>query len=1215
MAGEDQQRWQQRQQQQLGLHGNTGTSAEAAGTSVQEQQQRRLILLHAQIRIEMKKYFMQYLDTHGPGMEAYVCTSVVQLLCRTVKLAWFDADAPRGIVDECKALMERGSPGHYLLALKVLTMLVSEINTATPGRTLTAHRKIAVSFRDLSLLSVFKVALVALRQLLDNRAEPRLKEQGLTLALACLSFDFVGTCLDDSAEDMSTIQVPSSWRGLIEDPSTLQLFLDYYAASGPPPSKLALECLVRLASVRRSLFSSDVERSKFLNRLVNGCRDILRAQSGLAEHHDNYHEFCRLLGRLKTNYQLSELVSVDNYTEWIQLVAQLTIDSLNSWQWAKDSVYYLLGLWSSLNSWQWAKDSVYYLLGLWSRLVSSMPYLKGDSPSLLEANVPKITQAYITSRLESVRLVLVGGSSLDDMLDAEDQLSEQLESLPYLVRFQYDKSSQFVCSLIDPLVVNYKQATTMTGLDAAAKQQLAVLEGQLAWMVSIVGSVIRGRLSSSSSSAESQESIDGDLAARVFGLLSLMDTGVHQGRYQENSRQRLDMAVLGFFQNFRKVYIGEQVMQSSTVYSKLGERLGLADHQAVLTLMLLLLLLLLPGDAEQQRVMQSSNVYSKLGERLGLADHQAVLTLMLLLLLLLLQVMQSSTVYSKLRERLGLADHQAVLTLMLLLLLLLQVMQSSNVYSKLGERLGLADHQAVLTLMLLLLLLLPGDAEQQRVMQSSNVYSKLGERLGLADHQAVLTLMLQKIATNLKVYGSSEGLVHLTLTLFQDLATGYMSGKLLLKLEAVHFMLGHHTSAYYSFLDAPPNSRNRTCYYNTLARLLFMEDAPSRFKGFMAPLQSAFGEIAARSSNCSSPAQLRQSAPQLAVVGLFRDLRGIAAATATRRTYSLLFDWMYPAHFRAVLCCLEAFADTPAVTTPLLKFVSEFVFNKSQRLTFDSSSPNGILLFREVSKVLVCYGQHVLNVQQVSDPYNDKYKGIWICLQALSRAMSGNYVNFGVFELYGDAALSDALGVALRMALSIPLADIMSYKKVAKAYFSLIEVLCHNHTGTVACQDSVTFGFILSSLDQGLKSLDVSISSACASAVDNLASFYFRNVVREPESGRPAPGSAEMQEHLRQQPALLPEILRSLFEIILFEENSNQWSLSRPMLSLILINEAVYLQLRQQIIVAQPPDKQPHLAACLDKLMTDVGSNLEPKNRDKFTQNLTIVRHEYRSKT
>ena len=63
-----------------------------------------------------------------------------------------------------------------------------------------------------------------------------------------------------------------------------------------------------MASVRRSLFTSESERLLFLNRLVNGTREILRTKMGLAEH-DNYHEFCRLLGRLKTNYQLSELVS------------------------------------------------------------------------------------------------------------------------------------------------------------------------------------------------------------------------------------------------------------------------------------------------------------------------------------------------------------------------------------------------------------------------------------------------------------------------------------------------------------------------------------------------------------------------------------------------------------------------------------------------------------------------------------------------------------------------------------------------------------------------------------------------------------------------------------------------------------------------------------------------------------------------------------------
>jgi len=66
---------------------------------------------------------------------------------------------------------------------------------------------------------------------------------------------------------------------------------------------------VRLASVRRSLFTNETERAKFLNHLAGGTLELLRTQQGLADH-ANYHEFCRLLGRLKTNYQLSELVNI-----------------------------------------------------------------------------------------------------------------------------------------------------------------------------------------------------------------------------------------------------------------------------------------------------------------------------------------------------------------------------------------------------------------------------------------------------------------------------------------------------------------------------------------------------------------------------------------------------------------------------------------------------------------------------------------------------------------------------------------------------------------------------------------------------------------------------------------------------------------------------------------------------------------------------------------
>ena len=69
-------------------------------------------------------------------------------------------------------------------------------------------------------------------------------------------------------------------------------------------------CQVRFASVRRSLFASEVERTRFPAQLVAGTRDILKQQTGLAEH-SKYHEFCRMLGRLKTNYQLAELVGFD----------------------------------------------------------------------------------------------------------------------------------------------------------------------------------------------------------------------------------------------------------------------------------------------------------------------------------------------------------------------------------------------------------------------------------------------------------------------------------------------------------------------------------------------------------------------------------------------------------------------------------------------------------------------------------------------------------------------------------------------------------------------------------------------------------------------------------------------------------------------------------------------------------------------------------------
>ncbi|XP_051118324.1 uncharacterized protein LOC127242236 isoform X2 [Andrographis paniculata] len=980
--------------------------------------------LSLQLRLDIRNYLINYLANRGPELQPFVIGSLIQLLCRLTKFGWSDDDRFREVAKESINFLSQATTDHYAIGLKILNQLVCEMNQPNPGMPSSHHRRVACSFRDQCLFQIFQISLTSLNQL-KNDAIGRLQELALSLSLKCLSFDFVGTSIDESSEEFGTVQIPSSWKNVIEEFSTLQIFFDYYALTSPPISKESLECLVRLASVRRSLFTNDAARSKFLDHLMSGTKEILRTGQGLAEH-ENYHEFCRLLGRFRVNYQLSELVTMEGYGDWIRLVAEFTSKSLLSWQ--------------------WASSSVYYLLGLWSRLVSSVPYLKGDAPSLLDEFVPKITEGFITSRLDSAQ-----AGQPDDIsehpLDNVDLLQDQLDCFPYLCRFQYENTSLFIINIMEPILQVYMERAQ---LQTGDKNEISVVEAKLAWLVHIIASILKIK-QSVGCSVESQELIDAELAARVLRLVNVADTGLHSQRYTELSKQRLDRAILTFFQNFRKSYVGDQAMHSSKLYVRLSELIGLNDHLLLLDFFVL------------------------------------------------------------------------------------------------------------------------------------------------------------KIATNLKCYTEVEEVIDQTLSLFLELASGYMSGKLLLKLDTVKFIIAHHTREHFPFLEEYRCSRCRTKFYYTLGWLIFLEDSAPLFKSSMDPLLQVFMTLESTPDN-----MFRTDSVKYALIGLMRDLRGIAMATNSRRTYGLLFEWIYPAHMPILLRGISHWADTPEVTTPLLKFMAEFVLNKAQRLTFDISSPNGILLFREVSKLLVAYGSRILALPNATDIYAFKYKGIWISLNILARALSGNYVNFGVFELYGDRALADALDIALKMTLSIPLADILAYRKLTRAYFSFLEVLFNSHLNFVLSLDTRTFMHIVGSLESGLKGLDGGISSQCAAAVDNLAAFYFNNIT----SGevRTSPAAANLARHIAECPALLPEILKTLFEIVLFEDCGNQWSLSRPMLSLILINEQMFTDLKAQILASQPADQHQRLATCFEKLMADITRSLDSKNRDKFTQNLTVFRHDFRVK-
>ena len=77
----------------------------------------------------------------------------------------------------------------------------------------------------------------------------------------------------------------------------------------------------------------------------------------------------------------------------------------------------------------------------------------------------------------------------------------------------------------------------------------------------------------------------------------------------------------------------------------------------------------------------------------------------------------------------------------------------------------------------------------------------------------------------------------------------------------------------------------------------------------------------------------------------------------TDTTFELTTTAMHTVH---VYTLVKHRGDSPDVGTALLKFLQEFVQNKAQRLVFDQSSPNGILLFRETSKVVCAYGNRLV---------------------------------------------------------------------------------------------------------------------------------------------------------------------------------------------------------------------------------------------------------------
>jgi exportin-7 len=467
----------------------------------------------AQQKLEIRNYMLNYLAVQAPTLQEFVVGSLSKLTCRITKLGWFDCNEHREIIDEITKFLE-ATVEHKIIGLKLLNALVDEMNTPTTGRTLTVHRKTAVSFRDHALYQIFQISISTLRQLqtralgnLTVEQDSKMAGLALTLVTASISFDFIGTNPEESAEDVGTVQVPSSWRPLIQDTTTMRLLFDFYTSTEPPRSNMALQALVQLSSVRRSLFSSEKERTVFLQSLMTGIQTVMQSKKGL-EHVDNYHEFCRLLGRLKASYQLSELVKTTGFMEWLELAGDFTIKSLQNWQ--------------------YSMNSIHYLLALWGRMVAALPYLRADATDsqrqaqTLRSCVLEVVERYIKTMIDSVDIVVENDGAVEDPLDDEGSLKEQMDRLPVIARLQYDVVAQYLLAVFEQTLSEYEMITKMSPTQQVVKN-LLIHEGRMTWLTYMVASVIGAQSTSDPRKGQGDLLWDGQLSRCVFQLVRLVD--------------------------------------------------------------------------------------------------------------------------------------------------------------------------------------------------------------------------------------------------------------------------------------------------------------------------------------------------------------------------------------------------------------------------------------------------------------------------------------------------------------------------------------------------------------------------------------------------------------------------------------------------------------------------------------------------------------------
>lgn len=226
-------------------------------------------------------------------------------------------------------------------------------------------------------------------------------------------------------------------------------------------------------------------------------------------------------------------------------------------------------------------------------------------------------------------------------------------------------------------------------------------------------------------------------------------------------------------------------------------------------------------------------------------------------------------------------------------------------------------------------------------------------------------------------------------------------------------------------------------------------------------------------------------------------------------------------------------------------------------------------------------------------------------LSILSNVLCGSYIPFGVFKVYGDSCFKDSLAVTFDLLRSITPAELVSYSKLQDQVYDFIEDVYKSNLSLVFAElPPNAFITSVNTICLGIRLDSVKSCLNCANSIQYLCEFVLKHTQKNSEEHQ------GILRVLTEQPSVFTELLKAVLEVAITEDTNYMWTLSKPLLGLIILNEHQFEDLKHYLVnsLTQDPDRIQSYLRAFEKLMEGITRGIDVKNKDRFTKNFNEFR-------